>query len=118
MNKINPRCLYDKKAQNSHPFAQLLPAPESELRYVSGRKSCPRAPLRSFFKQTQYQSIEALSQMKHLYTPCCRHQTPNLLEHFVVHIVWRQLQGFPLLHQNIHRPNRETGQKCQQITLE
>ena len=36
------------KARYSHPFAQLLPAPESDVRYVSGRKRCPRTPLRSF----------------------------------------------------------------------
>ena len=72
------------KTQYSHPFAQLLPAPEFEVRYVSGRKRCPRTPLRSYDKQ--FQSIEILSN-EHLYTPCCRHQSPNLLEHFVVHIV-------------------------------
>lgn len=40
------------KTQYSHPFAQLLPAPESEVRYVSGRKRCPRTPLRSFDKHS------------------------------------------------------------------
>jgi hypothetical protein len=56
--------------------------------------------------------------MKYLYTPCCRHQTPNPLEHFVVHIVWPRLQRFLLLHQSIPQPNRDTGQKWSAIILE
>ena len=116
MNKVNPGCLYDIKTQYSHPFAQLLPAPEFEVRYVSGRKSCPKTPLRSFDKHSI--RLQQYSRMKYPYTPCCRHQTPNRLEHFVVHIVWRQLQRFLLLHQSIPQPNRKTGQKWSVIILE
>ena len=54
------------KTQYSHPFAQLLPAPEFEVRYVSGRKRCPRTPLRSYDKQ--FQSIEILSNETSLHT--------------------------------------------------
>ena len=51
------------KTQNSHPFAQLLPAPEVEVRYVSGRKSCPRTPLRSFDKH-RIINLEKYSRIK------------------------------------------------------
>ena len=47
--QVNWRYTCVRKNKYSHPFAQLFPAPESEVRYVSGRKREPRTPLRSFF---------------------------------------------------------------------